>query len=168
MDLLKKVKEIQQGAYYGENGEPIKVDLLPGLSLKQIEKVQENVPNKTLPPSFINLLKNTSAISFRYLHMDEISFTNFGEFGFNELIQSCLTLTGDGAGNFWIVEISSSGEWGEVYFICHDPPLIVKQANSFYEFLNQLHEFLLSTFDNLNQEHFVLKKIESKKWKKFV
>ena len=76
--------------------------------------------------------------------LDEIQFDYFGDFGFEELIEFNLTITHDWTGNYWIQEINGKGEWGKIYFVCHDPAVIIKQADNISEFLSQLHEYFLN------------------------
>lgn len=50
-----------------------------------------------------------------------------------------LALLGDGAGNFWIVDINpADGAWGAVLFVCHDPPVLAVQAPDLSAFLLQV------------------------------
>ncbi len=58
--------------------------------------------------------------------------------GLNEVFPRALELLGDGCGNAWVVDTDPvTGSWGAVYFSSHDPPVIVLQAHSVAEFLNQ-------------------------------
>ncbi|MEL7122527.1 MAG: SMI1/KNR4 family protein [Bacteroidota bacterium] len=152
MKLIENIKKIGEGKFYDEDEEIIEVKLLPGLNAQQILALKKQIPQENMPTEVSTLLEHTAGLSFEYYFMDEISFTDFGPFGFNQLIPFCLTLTGDGAGNFWLIDISSNGEWGSVYFVCHDPALIVKQAENITEFIHQLHNELLSPSSSLISE----------------
>ena len=77
--------------------------------------------------------------------VEEIEGGPFGALSFNgpwhglvEVFPVAMELLGDGLGNSWVVDIEpQTGLWGAVYFSCHDPPVIVFQADSLVEFLGQ-------------------------------
>ena len=150
--LIENIKKIAGGKFYDEDEDLIDITLLPKLNVDQISALKAQIPQGHLPADIESLLEYTAGLTFEYYFMDEVSFTNFGAFGFSQLIPFCLTLAGDGAGNFWLVDIGRNGEWGVVYFVCHDPALIVKQANNLTEFLEQLHNELLSPAASLISE----------------
>jgi hypothetical protein len=50
-----------------------------------------------------------------------------------------LAIASDSYGNFFIVDIRpDSGEWGPVFFVSHDPPVIVKEAADLAGFISKL------------------------------
>src|SRR5437867_7269040 len=53
-----------------------------------------------------------------------VLFTGNGNVGLSFLPWP-VSLLGDGCGNFWVVDVNSSGAWGAVLFVCHDPPVVV-------------------------------------------
>ncbi len=52
-----------------------------------------------------------------------------------------IELAGDGLGNFWILDIDSHGNWNSIYYVCHDPAVIVKSSENLGEFIMQIDEF---------------------------
>jgi len=49
-----------------------------------------------------------------------------------------LEVVSDICDNSWAVEIRPPGEWGAVFYVCHDPPLIAFQAKDLAGFLLEL------------------------------
>jgi hypothetical protein len=45
----------------------------------------------------------------------------------------------DGFGNSWLVDLNgASKEWGPIFFVCHDPPVVQFQCATFEQFLTEL------------------------------
>ena len=119
------------------------VILKDGMTKKEIEKLKRAAPKNTLSKEVEEVLSFSSGFKIERGFLNEIQFNNFGDFGFEELIEFNLTITHDGSGNYWIQEINQKGEWGKIFYVCHDPAVIIKQANNLSEFLSQLHEYFL-------------------------
>ncbi|MBX3403730.1 MAG: hypothetical protein KF699_10010 [Phycisphaeraceae bacterium] len=76
---------------------------------------------------------------------EELDGGPYGTLSFNglwhglvEVFPRAIELLGDGCGNSWVVDTDpATGSWRAVYFSSHDPPVIVLQARSVTEFLNQ-------------------------------
>jgi hypothetical protein len=66
-----------------------------------------------------------------------VLFTGSGDVGLSVLPYP-IPLLGDGCGNFWVVDVSSSRAWGTILFVCHDPPVIAIQASDLASFLEQV------------------------------
>jgi hypothetical protein len=64
-------------------------------------------------------------------------FTGSGDVGLS-ILPYPVALLGDGCGNFWVVDVNPSGEWGAILFVCHDPPVIAIQAADLASFLSQV------------------------------
>lgn len=126
-----------------DNGDEFQIRLKKGLSNEEITEIRKRIPNNNLKEEMAELLKFSRGIK-SIGFFDEIDFDDFGEFGFNQLIQFSLTITHDGIGGSWIQEINTKGQWGNIYYIGHDPPVMIKQAKNLTEFLCQIHDYLLN------------------------
>jgi len=68
----------------------------------------------------------------------DIDFGLFRSFGFAELLPATSTIMEDGFGNFWCIDINAEmGHWGPVLYVCHDPPVIWKEASDLHAFLDR-------------------------------
>ncbi len=156
MTPLETLKHISKKEFVFEDDEAYKLRLLPAMTDNDIEELKTKLPNNYIPNDIIDLLKFSKGFEIEYL--DEVRFDSIGEFGYEELIPSSIQLCGDGLGNFWVLDIDSKGNWGNVYYVCHDPAVIVKHSNNLAEFLNDLAEygenFEESKFENI-KEHLV-------------
>ena len=139
MKPIGKIKSILNNEYESEDGDKYKVELFDGMSDNEIEEFRKNLPKNNLPKEIEELLR--FAKGFNFYGLNEIRFDAFREFGFEKVFPNSINLAGDGFGNFWILDIDNNGEWKEIYYVCHDPPAIVKHSNNLSEFIHHVDEF---------------------------
>ena len=72
--------------------------------------------------------------------MEQISFAPVhGLFGFEKVFPHAVELANDGAGNYWVVDLTKGSEcWGPIFFACHDAPVIVYQADDLLHFVREV------------------------------
>lgn len=142
MSIIARLQEFD-GRQLGEDehSDPIIGKLLPGLSKKELDALQVMLPCR-LPEHIIELLQLTrgiepslDAIDFSGLSLADVSIRK-------ELFPYGLPVAGDGAGNYWIVDLTpQSTDWGPVFYYSTNPEVIVWQAKTFSEFIAQLISF---------------------------
>lgn len=152
MNLIEQIKLMQTAVYENEEGDKYSIELLDPMDEEEIDELREQLPGNKISAEIEELLKFTKG--FLFDSFDEIRFDTFHYFGFEELFPNSIQLAGDGAGNFWILEIDSKGNWGSVYYVCHDPAVIVKHSQNLQQFLEHVHEFGLDARNShLNEIH---------------
>jgi hypothetical protein len=139
MKPLEKLKSILDNQYESEDGDLYKVKLLAGMTAKELETFKKKLPNQTIPKEIEDLLKFSKG--FEFFGLEEIRFDTFEHFGFEELFPFSIQLAGDGFGNFWILDIDSKGNWNSVYYVCHDPAVVVKHSENLTDFIEHVDEF---------------------------
>ena len=123
------------------------VTLMPGLSEEELKSFEARRPGP-LPPAIKDLLAYTAGFEMESVQLakqkrtqlsDTVSvlFKGSGTFGF-DVLPNAIDVLGDGCGNFWLVDVTSCGDWGTIMYVCHDPPVIAVQAASLVDFLLQL------------------------------
>jgi len=121
------------------------VTLRPGLSEEEVVRFQKELPG-TLPSEIKELLIYSAGFdvassqllkSGRMSDTTRVLFTGGGDVGLS-VLPCPVALFGDGCGNFWVVDVSPSGAWGAILFVCHDPPVIAIQAADLTCFLSQV------------------------------
>lgn len=135
---LELLEQIQTTAFYEEDGDPLKIKILPPISESELKALESKVP-APIPPDVMELLKTSKGLEGL---LECVDFT--GELGFEmlDLFPSGLPIAYDGFGNYWVVDLTSkSTQWGPIFFCCHDAPVIVYQASSLGEFMEDLIEF---------------------------
>ena len=171
MTPAEKLKSILNHRYESEDGDHYKVELIEGMIESEIDELKMTLPNEHLPPEIEELLKFSKG--FEFYGLEEVRFDAFGHFGFEEVFPNSIQLAGDGFGNYWILDIDSKGNWNEVYYVCHDPAVIVKHSNDLAQFIEHVDEFgrigkdsILDTiheqtvFDIWNEKHGILERNE--------
>lgn len=143
MKIIEQLKIMASTTYKDFEGDDFQIKLKKGLTNDEINALKNRIQNGILKQGIIEVLQFSRGFDIPNGFLGEIRFDEFGFFGFEELLGFCLTITHDWAGNYWVQEINKKGEWGRIYYVCHDPAVIVKQADSLYEFLIQMHEYLL-------------------------
>lgn len=139
MTITQKLKSLLDEKYVSEDGDEFEISLLPGLSDQEIDSLSNGVPNGKLPVEIRELLKFASGFEFGGL--GDVTFNGIGHFGFEEFFPNSVQLAGDGFGNFWILDIEKSGAWGNVFYVCHDPAVVVKHSDGLFQFIEHIHEF---------------------------
>ena len=139
MKSLENLKSILSEKYVTEDEDSYKVKLMPGLSDEELISFSSRLPLEKIPEEIKELLKFSRG--FEFLPLQEITFDAIGQFGMENIFPHSVQLTGDGFGNFWILDISSQGDWGAVFYVCHDPAVIIKQAHDLGEFIRQIDDF---------------------------
>ena len=139
MAPLGKLKSILNKTFKQEDGEEYSIQLLSAMTDNEIENFKNKLPKKHLPRDIIELLKFSRGFEIPIL--EQIDFIAFDQFGFGELLPNSIQLAGDGTGNFWVLDIDSDGNWGSVYYVCHDPAVIIKHSNNLVEFIEDVLEY---------------------------
>ena len=139
MTALEQLKAILNNRYETEDGDKYQVELKQGLSEEQIDNLAKQLPTGHIPNDIRELLKFASG--FEFSGIDEVTFDGVGQFGFENVFPHSLQLVGDGYGNFWILEVDGEGNWGHVYYVCHDPAVVVKHSENLAEFIKHVEEF---------------------------
>jgi hypothetical protein len=139
MTPTEQLKSILAEQYVSEDGDEYKVNLKPGLTDQQINELAKRLPTGQIPSEINELLKFASGFEFGGL--EEVTFDGIGQFGFEEFFPNSVQLAGDGFGNFWILDVDRNGNWGNVFYVCHDPAVIVKHSDNLAQFIGHLNEF---------------------------
>ncbi|MBB6464095.1 SMI1/KNR4 family protein [Flammeovirga kamogawensis] len=139
MTPKQQLKSILSNQYESEDEDLYKVELLDGMTDSEIENLKSQLPNNILPNEIEELLRFSKG--FEFYGLEEVRFDAFGHFGFEEMFPNSIQLAGDGFGNFSILDIDSKGNWNSVYYVCHDPAVIVKHSENLTEFIKHVDEF---------------------------
>jgi len=139
MTVTEQLKSILTEQYVSEDGDEYKVELLPGLTDQEIDNLAKGVPSGQIPNDIRELLKFASG--FEFSGLEEVTFNGIAQFGFEEIFPNSVQLAGDGFGNFWILDIDQNGNWGHVFFVCHDPAVVVKHSENLSEFIQHVDDF---------------------------
>lgn len=139
MTPTEQLKSILIEKYISEDGDEYKVELKSGLTDLEIDELAKQVPAGQIPNDIRELLK--FANGFEFYGLEEVTFDGIGQFGFEEFFPYSVQLAGDGFGNFWVLDVNKNGNWESVFYVCHDPAVIVKHSNNLTEFIAHVNDF---------------------------
>lgn len=139
MTPKEKLQSILDNQYESEDGDTYKVELLEGMTEEEVEAYKKQLPGHYIPKEIEELLRFSKG--FEFYGLEEVRFDSFGHFGFEELFPHSVQLAGDGFGNFWVLDIDSKGNWNSVYYVCHDPAVVVKHSENLCQFIEHIDEF---------------------------
>lgn len=147
MTPLELVREVSKKGVRSEDGEPITLKLLPGLSESEIAKFESSLPCP--PPTEIRDLLGFCR-GFDEL-LESVDFTGLHQgFELRSVFPHGLPIAHDGYGNYWVVDLfSESRSFGPIYFACHDAPVILFQSPTMEHFLVELFKLFTPPFKSL-------------------
>jgi hypothetical protein len=136
MTPLEIIRQAQADTLIDEDGQVVTLELLPGLSQTELHAFAGQVPCR-IPPEIAELL---SACRGFYGTVEQVDFTGSDlMFEFESVFPYGLPIAADGYGNFWVVDLHPcTVQWGPIYFVCHDAPVILYQTDSLEQFLSEL------------------------------
>ena len=146
MTPTEKLKSILTEKYVSEDGDEYKVELIDGLTDQQIDELEKGLPTGQVPTEIRELLKFAS--------------------GFEEFFPHSVQLAGDGFGNFWILDVDKNGNWGSVFYVCHDPAVIVKHSDNLTQFIEHVNDF--GKNGNKSNLDIIHEKVVMDIWSKFI
>src|SRR5262245_17846478 len=134
VDIVRRAGETE---FTSEDGDPFRVELLPGLSETELREFASKLPCP-LRADVRELLAFCRGLEGSAL--DVVDFTGRDlSFEYEPAFPHGLPIGGDGFGNFWVVDLQPhSREFGPIYFACHDAPVILFQSPHLEHFLREL------------------------------
>lgn len=138
MSPLQQLKELLNDKFIDGGGKVHQATASKGLTMPEIEALRQLLPGKGMPDEIVELLRFASGFDCDFF--EGISFTNVDTFNLEAFFPNIVELGGDGLGNYWLVDVDYEGNWGPVYFACHDPAVIMKQAENLGDFIRQIHD----------------------------
>jgi hypothetical protein len=139
MTAIEQLRSMLPEIYISEDEEEYKVELKAGLSDEQIDSLALRLPGNQIPGDTRELLRFSSG--FNFYSPEEVTFDGVGKFGFENYFPNTVQLAGDGFGNLWIIDVDNKGNWGYIYYVCHDPAVVVKHSENLTQFLQHINEF---------------------------
>lgn len=143
LEIILEMERISQ-----ENGHPTHLRLLPGMSEAEIQRFEEGLPSR-LPSKIRELLTYCRGFESAAL----VDFSGVSDFEFADGFPYGHPIGHDGSGNYWVVDLSpASADWGPIYYVSHDPPVILCQCESLETFLQEVVKTMRPPFESLIDE----------------
>lgn len=152
MTNIEIIKRLKTSTYTDEDGEEYTLDFQPALTDEELMKLDTQFPSGKIPAELREILKETRG--WEGFGLEVTYFDSIDEFGFQELVPHSVTVGQDGMGNYWVLEITSEGRCGKIFYVCHDPAVLVIFCETLNEFLQIAEDFYKNPGENyLNEVH---------------
>jgi cell wall assembly regulator SMI1 len=122
-----------------EDGNENRFELLPPLTDDEMSSLEEDL-GFALPAEARALLGVTRGLAQSPL--ESVDFAGLGGGAIlEEIFPQAVSIAHDGFGNYWVVDASPDSDvWGPIFFLCHDPAVVVYQCADAATFIEQLLE----------------------------
>lgn len=132
MHPVEALRDVESG--FNARGETFQV--LEPLSQDELRELRDRGVH--VPESICDLLLFAGGVDLGI--RGEIRFFGpIGDSGHNDLFPRSIVLGNDDFGNEALVDLAQSSDtWGPVFYICHDPPVVVIQSPTLTEFISAL------------------------------
>jgi SMI1 / KNR4 family (SUKH-1) len=134
-DPIEVLSRVRSGGLVDKRGGAIRLDFAEPLIPAEIDDLRAQV-GAQLPSELTAVLAETRAID-GVEPIDLTGRTMDVEAG--ELSPAGIPIATDGAGNFWLLDLTPDDrETAPVFFLCHDPPVFAFQSPTLGDFLYEL------------------------------
>lgn len=180
MQLAEILADLEGLEFPGKDGKHNHVQLLPALSAAELAKFAGTLPC-ALPGEIEDLLKHTRGLKFVRQAPDrarreskdvpapvigwtvDITGESGGGQALDEIMPGGLSIASDECGNSWTVDLTAqSKQWGPLFYLCHDPPVVVYQCDTLADFLQQIKEEL--NFPGKSELHQMTSELDMQVW----
>jgi len=143
---LGVLKRWREKLNLGGSAEKPVLQLMPPLSEDELRRLEGQVPC-SIPSDVAELLRYARGfrIQNRLLHggkwhLSEVDLSGLdAQFGLEEVFPHGSCMADDGAGNEWIIDLTSDSKvWGPIFFACHDPPAVVFHTANLTHFMEEV------------------------------
>lgn len=164
MTAVEHIQAAQKSGLVDENGKPVSLKLLPALSAGQIAALEAKIGHQ-LPAELKSLLAFCSGLDGTCF---EASFIGWGElrpFEMEEVFPFGFPIATDGAGNHWVLDLTSeTTEVAPIFFACHDAPVVLYQCSDLATFVAELLRMNIPPRESLLED--ILNDIPFDVWRK--
>lgn len=133
-DAVQRLRAAAASRLVDEDGSPVDLDLLPGLTEAEIAVVQAQYP-VPLPAELVRLMSFTRGAG-GLLELDLTGEPHSIEI--SDLLPAGHPIAADGYGNFWLLDLTpDTTDVAPVFFACHDAPVLLYQAPDLATFVDE-------------------------------
>lgn len=138
IDVLKQAERME---FVDRKGVKTKLELEAGATRKELLEIEKSLPC-ALSAEIRELLEYSCGFSFEFadnLLEGELGYADLPSGYLDDVLPMAIPLIYDGSGNQWMIDLDSeSSRFGPVFYGCHDPPVLIYQASSLAEFLEEI------------------------------
>jgi hypothetical protein len=148
--LYQLLKDIENYPFVDKSGKKGNIKLLPAVPDKEINDFRNSLPCY-LDEDMTAVLRKTRGLSFVQQGKTSslpagpiatnIDFTGKSIHGqvLEDIMPAGIAIASDKSGNSWMVDLhGGSAFWGPIFYVSHDPPVIVYQNSTLEKFIDQV------------------------------
>jgi hypothetical protein len=155
--MATPLEVIQEGAgrpLLDQDGNETVLELLPPLSAAELAELEATLG--PLPSEVRELAAVTRGFDGILETLDLYALRD--SLGLEDAFPLAHPIAHDGYGNFWVADVRpGSGSWEGIFYVCHDPPVVVFQTYSLAEFLAEVLRLgnppWQSAVDEVHEQH---------------
>ncbi len=141
LTALEILKNAEGTVFVDKQGKRQPIKFLPPITSAELESLEAKA-GFTYPSQLRDLLLYARGFEGPLGSADlasPVMFNDEPSFGLDEVFPHGLSLATDGSGNQWVVDlIGGSSQDTAVFYACHDPPVLVYQAESIGKFISEI------------------------------
>ena len=147
LNAVEQVKAARATELVDEDGDPIELELAPGLSADEIDALAAD-RGVTPPRELRQTLAHTAAIDGLLAGIDLTGQGGGAEA--EEVFPSGWPIAEDGFGNHWLLDVTPADtDVAPVFFVCHDPPVVLFQSPSLAHFVQEILRMYVPPHESL-------------------
>ena len=136
MELINLIERLTKEELIDDDNEELELQLLPPVTEDEVHSLKNALPCP-IPKELDELLETTKGM--KNTPVGEMTFAPFKEAGLDSIFPSAHIIAEDACGNQWIVDFTSESRTiGPIYYLCHDPAVVVYQCSNLKEFLQSI------------------------------
>jgi hypothetical protein len=134
--LADTLRQLAGRQWTDTDGHVNTIELLPPATDDEIRALEVSLQGP-VPGEILDALRVTTGMAAGPL--ESFSLLDLEGFGLDEVFPNAYSIAHDGYGNYWVLDVLPGGrDWGPVFYVCHDPPVIAYQAPSIEAFVRDL------------------------------
>jgi hypothetical protein len=147
LGAVDEIKAAQATQLVDEDGDPVELDLASGLEDDEIDALATE--RGVAPPRELReTLAYTAAIDGVLAGIDFTGQRGGGEA--EEVFPSGWPIAEDGFGNHWLIDVTAAdADIAPVFFVCHDPPVVLFQSPNLAHFLHEAFRMYVPPHESL-------------------
>lgn len=131
MNLIEILEGARKRDYHDADGDPVSLTLKPAMTVAEIDQLATEI-GASIPPDVQDLLVHSRGFE----HIQEVDLSGACDgTDASDFFTNYLSISEDGFGNHWVIDLTG-GAWGPIYYVCHDPPVVVYQSANLEEFFH--------------------------------
>ena len=136
--LVNIIKSFEHLPLTDKKGRAQTIEIFPPCPKNVLAEIEYSIPC-SLPPEFCNTLDYCHGFKINDIFVDLTGKTFL--FGADNMFPNGVPIAKDACGNHWLADLNKkSHAFGPIYFVCHDPAIVLYQCATINDFVTDLFQ----------------------------